>query len=179
MKIITGIYGGRRFDVPTKFDARPTTDLAKQALFNILQSRVDLEDITAADLFSGTGSIAFELLSRGAARVTSVEKGHQQQQFILKVADLLKVPRQSFSLVRGDVFQWLKMTQTQFDFIFADPPYAMEGIEQLPDLVLPLLAPEGVFVLEHGKDHSFIDHPDCVDMRIYGAVHFTFFKPAT
>lgn len=178
MKIITGIYGGRRFDVPTKFDARPTTDLAKQALFNILQSRLDFEGITAADLFSGTGSIAFEMLSRGAAHVTSVEKGHQQQQFILKVAEALKVSRSNFSLVRGDVFQFLKMTNNQFDFIFADPPYALEGIETLPDLILPLLADDGVFVLEHGKDHSFIEHPDCVDMRIYGAVHFTFFKKA-
>lgn len=178
MKIITGIYGGRRFDVPTKFDARPTTDLAKQALFNILQSRLDFEGATAADLFSGTGSIAFEMLSRGAAHVTSVEKGHQQQQFILKVAEALKVSRSNFSLVRGDVFQFLKMTNNQFDFIFADPPYALEGIETLPDLILPLLADDGVFVLEHGKDHSFIEHPDCVDMRIYGAVHFTFFKKA-
>lgn len=178
MKIITGIYGGRRFDVPSKFDARPTTDLAKQALFNILLSRMGFEDIKAADLFSGTGSIAFELLSRGASHVTSVEKGHQQQQFILKVAEQLKVSRQHFSLVRGDVFQFLRMTQTEFDFVFADPPYAMEGIETLPDLIIPLLAPDGVFVLEHGKEHQFIDHPDCVDMRVYGAVHFTFFKKA-
>lgn len=178
MKIITGIYGGRRFDVPTKFDARPTTDLAKQALFNILQSRMDFDGVTAADLFSGTGSIAFEMLSRGAGHVTSVEKGHQQQQFILKVTETLKVSRSNFSLVRGDVFQFLRMTNTQFDFIFADPPYAMEGIEILPDLVMPLLADDGVFVLEHGKEHRFIDHPDCVDMRVYGAVHFTFFKKA-
>lgn len=178
MKIITGIYGGRRFDVPTKFDARPTTDLAKQALFNILQSRMDFDGITAADLFSGTGSIAFEMLSRGAQHVTSVEKGHQQQQFILKVAEALKVPRQNFSLVRGDAFQFLKMTNGQFDFVFADPPYAMEGIETLPDLVMPLLADDGVFVLEHSKEHQFIEHPDCVDMRVYGAVHFTFFKKA-
>lgn len=179
MKIITGIYGGRRFEVPSKFDARPTTDLAKQALFNILQSRVDLDGINAMDMFSGTGSIAFELLSRGAAHVTSIEKGRQQQQFILKVAEQLKLPKSAFSLIRGDAFQYLKMQQAaSFDLIFADPPYALEGIETLPDLVLPLLADEGVFILEHGKEHSFINHPDCVDMRIYGAVHFTFFKKA-
>ena len=107
MKIITGQYGGRRFDPPRNLSARPTTDLAKQALFNILQNRMDLEGCRALDLFSGTGSISFELLSRGAAYVVSVELGHTQQQFIQKVAAQLNVPRNRHQLIRGDVFRYL------------------------------------------------------------------------
>lgn len=180
MKIITGEYGGRRFDPPRNLQARPTTDLAKQALFNILQCRFDIEDCRALDLFSGTGSISFELLSRGAAHVVSVEMGRQQQQFIQHVAEQLRVPRERHQLVRGDVFRYLagQAAGGAFDFIFADPPYALERLAELPALVLdgPWLAPEGVFVLEHGKEHDFSAVPGFQELRTYGAVHFSFFS---
>ena len=107
VKIITGKYGGRRFDPPSNLNARPTTDLAKQGLFNILQNRIDIEDCRALDLFSGTGSISFELLSRGAALVVSVEKARLQQKFIQKVDALLKVSSLRHQLIRGDVFRYL------------------------------------------------------------------------
>ena len=179
MKIITGQYGGRRFDPPRNLNARPTTDLAKQALFNILQNRIDLEGCRALDLFSGTGSISFELLSRGAAHVVSVEMGHSQQQFIQKVAAQLNVPRSSHQLIRGDVFRYLNTPPSApFDLIFADPPYDLADLDKLPDLVLSpgWLAPDGIFILEHGKASDFSSHPLFQELRTYGAVHFSFFQ---
>lgn len=178
MKIITGTYGGRRFEAPRNLQARPTTDLAKQALFNILQNRLDFEDCRALDLFSGTGSISFELLSRGAGQVVSVELGRQQQQFIQKVAQELKVPVDRHQLVRGDVFRYLSsMLVRPFDFIFADPPYALPELSTLPELVLRqgLLTDDGIFVLEHGKENDFSQVPGFQELRVYGAVHFSFF----
>ena len=179
MKIITGQYGGRRFEPPHNLQARPTTDLAKQALFNILQCRMPFEGCRALDLFSGTGSISFELLSRGAVHVVSVEQSRPQQQFIQKVAEQLKVPRNRHQLVRGDVFRYLATPPaTPFDLIFADPPYALPDLDKLPDLVLRdgWLAPDGLFVLEHGKDSDFSSHPYFQELRTYGAVHFSFFQ---
>lgn len=178
MKIITGIYGGRRFEAPRNLQARPTTDLAKQALFNILQNHIDFEGCRALDLFSGTGSISFELLSRGADQVVSVELGRQQQQFIQKVAMELKVPASQHQLVRGDVFRYLASTPVRpFDFIFADPPYSLPELIKLPELILRegLLANDGIFVLEHGKENDFSQSSGFQQMRTYGAVHFSFF----
>lgn len=176
MRIISGTYGGRRFDAPKNLQARPTTDIAKESLFNILQNRIDFEDITALDLFAGTGSISFEFLSRGASRVVSVEMGRVQQQFIQKVAGELKITT-GLQLIRGDVFKYLKGATQQFDLIFADPPYALKELPTLPDLVLEgnLLKPEGTFILEHGKENDFSSHPRFVELRKYGAVHFSFF----
>lgn len=182
MRIVSGQYGGRRFEAPKNMQARPTTDLAKESLFNILQNRTDLEGIKALDLFGGTGSISFELLSRGASQVTCVEMGHVQQQFIRRVADELHIGRE-FNLVRGDVFKFLKSQitlcgeQGLYDLIFADPPYALPELDTLPGLVLNnnLLRPEGLFILEHGKDQNFAEVPGFREMRVYGAVHFSFF----
>lgn len=176
MRIISGEYGGRRFEAPRNLQARPTTDIAKESLFNILQNRLDFEGISALDLFSGTGSISFELLSRGAEHVVSVEMGRVQQLFIQKVATELKIGREH-QLVRGDVFRYLKSATQQFDLVFADPPYALAELPTLPDLVLDgnLLKPEGIFILEHGKENDFSAHPRFMELRKYGAVHFSFF----
>ena len=182
MRIISGIYGGRRFEAPKNLQARPTTDIAKESLFNILQNRIDLEGIKALDLFGGTGSISFELLSRRAAQVSCVEMGHQQQQFIRKVSETLKIGKE-LTLVRGDVFKFLKSqiaianVDGLYDLIFADPPYALPELKTLPELVLsnPLLKPDGVFILEHGKDQDFSSTPGFKELRVYGAVHFSFF----
>lgn len=178
MRIISGEYGGRRFDAPKNMQARPTTDLAKGALFNILQNRMDLEDCVALDLFGGTGSISFELLSRGAAQVTCVEMGRVQQQFITEVAQKLKCA-DHLRLVRGDVFRFLSSAPVKvegiYDFIFADPPYALDKLASLPSLILPLLKPDSIFVLEHGDEHDFSAVPGFQELRVYGAVHFSFF----
>ena len=177
MRVITGKYKGRHFDVPRSFKARPTTDFAKENLFNVLQGYIDFdEEPTALDLFSGTGSITLELLSRGCGRVVSVEADALHYSFIRgfidKLQDLNAFP------VRADVFRFLSKCHEQFDFIFADPPYALPQLEQLPDIILSrqLLREDGLFVLEHGKKQDFSNHPRIVDHRAYGSVNFSFFK---
>lgn len=177
MRIISGEYGGRRFEAPKNLPARPTTDLAKGALFNILQNRLDFEGIQALDLFGGTGSISFELLSRGASRVTCVEMGRQQQQFIQKVAGELRIGHE-LQLVRGDVFKFAKSCSNTYDLIFADPPYALEELPTLPQLILGsgMLKPGGIFVLEHGDSNDFSQVAGFKELRVYGAVHFSFFE---
>lgn len=177
MRVITGKYKGRHFDVPRTFKARPTTDFAKENLFNVLRGYIDFdEEPTALDLFSGTGSITLELLSRGCSRVVSVEADALHYSFICgfveKLQDLNAFP------VRADVFRFLSKCHEQFDFIFADPPYALPQLEQLPNIILShqLLREDGLFVLEHGKKQDFSNHPRFVDHRAYGSVNFSFFK---
>ena len=176
MRIITGKYKGRRFDVPRTFKARPTTDFAKENIFNVLNSYVDLDGAHALDLFSGTGSITLELLSRGCAEVVSVELGRAHHAFIRQCVERIGDP--NAVLVRGDVFRFLKSCHRQFDLIFADPPYALEQLTTLPTLVFDgnLLAPGGIFVLEHGKQNDFSTLPQFVERRAYGSVNFSIFK---
>lgn len=176
MRVITGKYKGRHFDVPRTFKARPTTDFAKENLFNVLNGYLDFEEEpTALDLFAGTGSISLELLSRGCKRVVSVEQDSRHFAFITQVMRTLKADN-SFPL-RTDVFRYLNQCHEQFDFIFADPPYALKELESLPDLVLgrDLLKENGLFVLEHGKTNDFSTHPHFVEHRAYGSVNFSFF----
>lgn len=179
MRIITGKYKGRHFEVPRSFKARPTTDFAKENLFNVLRAYIDFEEgVTALDLFAGTGSITLELLSRGCSRVVSVEKDPQHYAFIRSV--VAKLADDAADLLRADVFRYLDRCCEQFDFIFADPPYALKELEQLPDLVFAknLLAPDGLFVLEHGKTQNFSNHPHFLEHRSYGSVNFSFFGKA-
>lgn len=176
MRVISGIYRHRRFDVPRTFKARPTTDFAKESLFNVLANRIDLEDASALDLFSGTGSISIELVSRGCSHVVSVENDPDHFRFICKVMETVKTDR--CLPVKGDVFKYIAGCNTKFDFIFADPPYQLENLADIPDLVFDagILADDGIFVLEHGKTNNFSNHPHFTDMKVYGSVHFSFFK---
>ena len=177
MRVISGIYKRRRFDVPRTFKARPTTDFAKENLFNVLLNYIDFEDgVRALDLFAGTGSISIELVSRGCDQVVSVEKDRDHHAFICKIMNEVKTDK--CIPVRGDVFKYLKSGREQFDFIFADPPYALQGLDTLPDLVFEnnLLKPDGLFVLEHGKNDTFEEHPHFVERRVYGSVNFSFFR---
>lgn len=238
MRIITGIYKGRRFDIPRSFKARPTTDFAKENIFNVLNSYIDLEGVRALDLFAGTGSISLELLSRGCSQVVSVEADRDHARFIGECVRKLGVT--NHQLIRGDVFRYLKSAQKSstltrgstalplehcdavalnaakpqlnrdavaiergsaalnaaqqllnrgaaaierpdrgraFSFIFADPPYALPNLPDIPDLVLQsgVLAPGGVFVFEHGKQNDFSSHPCFREHRAYGSVNFTIF----
>lgn len=176
MRVISGIYKHRRFDVPRTFKARPTTDFAKESLFNVLSNRIDLEGATALDLFAGTGSISIELLSRGCDRVVSIEKDPDHYAFIKKVMETVKTDKSL--VVKGDVFKYLERCVEQFDFIFADPPYQLPELAEIPSLVLDrgILKPEGIFVLEHGSKNDFKDNPRFMFMREYGSVHFSFFQ---
>lgn len=176
MRIISGIYGRRRFDVPSSFSARPTTDFAKENLFNVIHNLMDLEGTDALDLFAGTGSISFELLSRECRQVTAVEKNNAHAAFIAKVAKELKT--ESLTLIRGDVFRYLRSAPREsFDFIFADPPYALETLPDVPRLVFEqqLLRGGGLFVMEHPKNYDFSALPYFYQHRVYGSVNFSLF----
>lgn len=175
MRIISGLYKGRRISTPTNIKARPTTDFAKEGLFNLLNNRMDFEDIDVLDLFAGTGSIGIEFVSRGSRSVTAIENYETQCAFIRKVCAELKIS--NLQLLKMDVFKFIGSTNLQFDFIFADPPYELNILEQLPDLVFKneLLKSDGLFVLEHSSKNNFSEHPYYLDHRAYGNVNFSFF----
>jgi len=179
LRVITGKYKGRHFDIPRTFKARPTTDFAKENIFNVLMGYVDFDGATALDLFSGTGSITLELLSRGCRQVVSVEQDRDHHRFILQCLKSIGVGSEAIAL-RADAFRFIRQCHQQFDFIFADPPYALPQLTQLPDLVFadtasPLLAEGGLFVLEHGQKQDFSQHPHFIAHRAYGSVNFSFF----
>lgn len=176
MRIVSGIYGRRRFDVPSTFSARPTTDFAKENLFNVIGNLIDLEGLDALDLFAGTGSISFELLSRECRMVTAVEKNNAHAAFIAKVAAELKT--NSLHLIRGDAFRFLQTAPANsFDFIFADPPYALKELPEVPGLIFErgLLREGGMFVMEHPKTNDFSELPYFNQRRVYGSVNFSIF----
>lgn len=176
MRIVTGKYKGRHFDIPRTFKARPTTDFAKENIFNVLTGYLDFEGISALDLFSGTGSISLELVSRGCAHVISVELDRDHHRFI---QDCLKrLGTDSCVALRGDVFRFIKSCKHGFDFIFADPPYALKELSSIPSLIFEkgLLKEGGIFVLEHGKDQDFTADPHFVEHRSYGSVNFSIFR---
>ena len=176
MRIIRGKYGRRRFDVPTNISARPTTDFARENIFNVLENLIDFEGINALDLFAGTGAITFELLSRGCATVTAVEKASTQYNFIKKVAGMLNVD--NLRLIRGDVFRFLESGGMPYDFIFADPPYDLPEFATVPGLILnSKLVKEGTLVVvEHSGKHDFSSLPGYLEHRAYGSVNFSLFK---
>jgi 16S rRNA (guanine(966)-N(2))-methyltransferase RsmD len=175
MRIITGKYKGRHFDIPRSFKARPTTDFAKENIFNVLVQYVDFDGATALDLFSGTGSISLELVSRGCNQVVSIEMNRDHHRFIQEC--LKKLQTGTCIPIRGDVFRFLKSCKQQFDLIYADPPYALKELSTLPNIVFEkqLLKTEGLFVLEHGKDYDFSQHPHFIEHRQYGSVNFSLF----
>ena len=178
MRVISGIYKRRRFDVPKSLKARPTTDFAKENLFNVLSNNYfDFEDgVTALDLFAGTGSISIELVSRGCDKVISVEKDPQHLSFISQV--MREVKTDKCFPVRADAFKFIEKCSEQFDFIFADPPYALKDLQSIPGRIFEngLLKENGLLVLEHGKDQNFEDDPHFIERRIYGSVNFSFFR---
>lgn len=176
MRIISGKYKGRRFDPPKSFKARPTTDFAKENLFNVLNNTIEWENTSALDLFGGTGSISFELVSRGCPRVICVEKNPGHGIFIEKTKSELKISSEMI-LLKMDAFKYLEHCKDQFDLIFADPPYDMKNFPDVPRLVFEkeLLKPDGIFILEHSRDYDFSDLPLFTDKRVYGSVNFSIF----
>lgn len=180
MRIIGGKHKRRRFDVPKSFTARPTTDFAKENLFNVLQYYIDFDEATALDLFSGTGSISVELISRGCSRVIALEQRREHALFIRSVARKLKEEAR-LQVLQSDVFRYLqasKGSRGQFDFIFADPPYKLKEIATLPQLILSsgLLKEEGILVVEHPGTYDFSELPHFAEHREYGSVNFSIFS---
>ena len=163
--------------MPRTFKARPTTDFAKENLFNVLSNQIDFEDcVTALYLFALTVIISIEFVSRGCDKVISVEKDSQHYAFICKVMQEVKTDK-CFP-IRGDVFKYIENSSEKFDFIFADPPYELKGLETISQLIFEkgLLKEDGLFVLEHGKTNNFEDDPHFVERRVYGSVNFSFFR---
>lgn len=176
MRIISGKLGGRRVSPPSKMPhTRPTTDIAKEGLFNILQNNIDFEGLKTLDLFGGTGSITYELASRGATEQTIVEKDPAMFEFIQKTAKAFQLDH--VRVVRMDVFKFIESCREQFDFIFAGPPYALETIDELPRAIVAqgLLAQGGMFVLEHTPRNNYAGFELFVQERNYGTTLFSFF----
>ena len=175
MRIIRGKYGRRRFDVPSNITARPTTDFARENIFNVIENLIELEGAVALDLFAGTGAVSFEFLSRECESVTSVEKSHVQFNFIRKVRDQLNV--KNMTLIKGDVFRFIETTRQKFDVIFVDPPYDLPNFGEIPGKILAseLVKPGTVFVMEHSKNYDFSQLPHFHQHRAYGSVNFSIF----
>lgn len=176
MRIISGKYKGRHFDVPRNFKARPTTDFAKENLFNILNNMVDYEEMAVLDFFAGTGSISLEFLSRGCKAVTSVEMDTMHAAHLKKT--FVALGDDAWSVVRDDVFRYIRRSPASYDMVFADPPYALKELKSIPDRVLEsnLLKHGGMLVFEHGKDYDFSEHPCFFRHVAYGSVNFSFFE---
>lgn len=176
MRIISGKWGGRRIHPPSNMPhTRPTTDIAKEGLFNILQNRIDFSSMKTLDLFGGTGCISYELASRGAKDLTIVEKDTTMQAFIIKNAEMLGM--ENYKVLKMDVFNFLNTCNDQFDFIFAGPPYALGSIDEIPKIIVQkkMIAAGGFFVLEHTPRNHYENFEGFSFVRNYGTTLFTFF----
>ena len=176
MRIVGGAFSGRRFNPPSGIPARPTTDVAKEALFNALNNMLDIEGARTCDIFAGTGSISYELASRGATALTLVERDPISIAFIKKTAENLGIADR-LNIIRGDAFKFLKSCQEQYDFIFADPPYALSDIDEIPVLIRQqnMIAPDGIFVLEHPSKNNYENTLGFIKAKNYGTTIFSYF----
>ncbi|HYM94117.1 MAG TPA: RsmD family RNA methyltransferase [Chitinophagaceae bacterium] len=181
MRIIRGEHGGRKFHPPSNMPyTRPTTDVAKEGLFNILENNLDISSLKTLDLFGGTGSISYELASRGAKDITAVEKDNTMYEFIKKTAAELKL--KNFKVIKTDVFKFIRQCDEKFNLIFAGPPYALTNIDELPQLIFEkqLLNPKRWFILEHTPRNEYRDFSFYKTERNYGTTIFSIFiQPLT
>lgn len=178
MRIIGGTLRGRAINPPAGYEARPTTDFAKEGLFNSLDNEFFFDGLAVLDLFGGTGSISFEFASRGAGSVIAVEMNPVNAAFIRRTAASLGLAR-TVQVVHHNVFDFIPICTKRFDIVFADPPYAIEGLDTIPDKVLSkgLVYDQGYLILEHPAEYNFAAHPSFVRERKYGNVHFSWFRP--
>lgn len=179
MRIVGGEFKGRQFNPGKSFTSRPTTDLAKESLFNILINRFDLESMKVLDLFSGTGSISYEFASRGCRDITAIEQNFKHWSFIRQTIKELNI--EGIRVFKGDVFHYLKTCSEQYDLIFADPPFDLPCLSDIPGSVLQekLLKPDGIFILEHPATYNFSKDEAFEKEKKYGHVHFSFFIKKT
>lgn len=176
MRIIRGKYGKRRFDVPKNITARPTTDFARENLFNVIENITDIEGKCVCDLFAGTGAVSWEFVSRGAAEVVSVEQAPVQASFIRSVKE--KLGDTDLKLLRGDVFRFIKSCREPFDIVFADPPYDHPRFAEIPELILnsKMVTSGTTVIIEHNKSHDFSRLPGFSRHLVYGSVNFSIFQ---
>jgi len=176
MRIVAGEFGGRKITPPARMPyTRPTTDIAKEGLFNVIQNNLAIEDLKTLDLFGGTGSISYELASRGAKDLTIVEKDEQMFAFIKKTINDLEI--NNARVIKMDVFRFIDQCVEKFDFIFAGPPYALQNIDDLPRLIFEknLVNPSGWFILEHTPRNDYKKFPLYKAERKYGTTIFSIF----
>ncbi len=178
MRIIGGTLKGKSILPPVGYKARPTTDFAKEGLFNVLQNEVDFEGCTVLDLFSGTGGISYEFASRGCPRVVAVEMNPAHCAFIKKTSAQFGLGR-TVQVAHSNVFDFLGLCRETYDIVFADPPYAIEGLDTIPEKVFShgLVKDGGYLILEHPGDYRFTSDAGFVKEKRYGNVHFSFFSP--
>lgn len=176
MRIIGGLHKSRRLTAPKNLPVRPTTDKTKESIFNIIDNYFNIEDIEVLDLFSGTGNMAYEFASRGAKSIVAVDKDYRCVSYIRKIAQELELD--VIKTVKMDALQFITKNHNKYDMIFADPPYQMEGIDLIPDLIFDnnLLNEGGWFILEHSRDNNFEDHPLLFQTRQYGRTLLSVFK---
>ncbi len=176
MRIISGILKSRRINPPSNLPVRPTTDMAKEALFNILQNKIYLEETTVLDLFSGTGNISYEFFSRECKNITAVDQNSKCVRFIKKTAEELKMD--SLKVVQADCFAFIKGANKKYDIIFADPPYNMPNYIEMVESIInnQLLSEEGILIVEHSKNTNLSNIKLYTSTRRYGGVHFSFFE---
>ena len=178
MRIIAGQFKGRKFYPPAdNWPTRPTTDFAKEGLFNVLNNIIDFEAVKVLDLFGGTGNHCFEMISRGCCDATYVDAFIGAVQFVKKTAAELKI-EDNITIFKSDVFKFLRINKAQFDYIFAGPPYPLPNLNDIPNIVFEanVLAPDGLFVLEHNPKHNFDQHPHFWQKKVYGTTIFSFFR---
>lgn len=175
MRIVGGKYKGKRLFAPKNLPTRPTTDFAKEGLFNILEHKINLNDLEVLDLFSGTGNISFEFASRGVKKIIGIEQNYRAVRFIKETAQELNLP---ITIYKNDVFKGILKVQQQFDIIFADPPYNLKEIPKIADHVFEnkILKKDGILIVEHGREHNFESHPHFMEHRKFGNVNFTLFS---
>lgn len=179
MRVISGTLKGRQFHPPQNIPTRPTTDFAKTGLFNILVNNIEFPEVSFLDLFSGTGSLSYEFGSRGCTRIVSVERDNKCADFINKMKKEWNLP---IDLFKMDVFRFINTCTEKFDLIIADPPYTLENIDELPELILnsrKLLKPNGWFILETSSKHDYAGHPNLFRVKNYGDIHFNIFTTET
>jgi len=178
LRIIGGKYRGRKIEPPAGLKARPTTDFARESLFNILNNRIDFEDVTVLDLFSGTGSISYEFASRGAREVHLVEQDVKHFAVIKRI--IRDIGFDNIRAIHIDVKAYLRTCSVKYDVVFADPPYELPWLKDIPGLVTGsgIIKEDGFFVLEHPRSMRFSDHSLFFEHRNYGSVNFSFFRPA-
>lgn len=176
MRIIAGKLKGKHFYPPKNIPARPTTDIAKEGLFNILTNYINFEDVDFLDLFAGTGNIGMEMFSRGCNKVTSVDLSSISIKFIQEMSKMANIPQHY--IIKADAIQFIKQARNKYDLIFAGPPYPLECIDEIPNLVFEhqLLKENAWLILETSPRHNFSEHQNCFNLRKYGQTHFWFFK---
>lgn len=175
MRIISGELRGRRLNPPANLPVRPTTDLARESLFNILRNKVEFSALEVLDLFAGIGSISFEFISRGVKSVTSLDINPKCIDFIKESSIKLEV--NNLYPIKSDAFVFLGKSQISYDLVFADPPYDLKQFDIIPDLILKsFVRPGGMLIMEHAKEHKFVDNKYFIEQRNYGKVNFSFFQ---